>query len=188
MSFSYLLLTICGIWVASEVLLVIFRRAEPGSEKRDAGSVVWLNVIVYSSVVLGIGAALSGTGIIHGVTQVVPWVGICLIMLGLAIRWVSIWRLWRYFTVDVAIRSDHRLVQTGIYRLIRHPSYLGSIVSFVGLGIAFCNWLTFALVLVPVTVSFMRRIQIEERALRERFGDEYVAYCERTKRLIPWVY
>jgi protein-S-isoprenylcysteine O-methyltransferase Ste14 len=65
---------------------------------------------------------------------------------------------------------------------------LGSIVSFLGLGIALHNWIALFVVVVPVTGSFLRRIEIEEKALLVAFDGEYAAYCRRTKRLIPFLY
>jgi protein-S-isoprenylcysteine O-methyltransferase Ste14 len=188
MNYRVLFFAICMVWGLSELLLVVFRRSTATSQKRDSGSVVWLNLIIYGSIALGVGAALTGVGRIAMLGNLLPWVGLCLIVAGLVVRWLSIARLWRYFTVDVAISPDHRLLTSGIYGIIRHPSYLGSIVSFLGLGVALSSWIALLLIAVPVTGSFLGRIVIEEKALREAFGEEYLEYCERTKRLVPFLY
>jgi protein-S-isoprenylcysteine O-methyltransferase len=188
MSFNSLFIVVCAIWGLSEALLVVFKRSAASSQKRDAGSVVWLNFIIYASIGLGVFAAVNGIGRLGAAHPALPWVGLSLIVLGLAIRWVSIGTLKRFFTVDVAISADHRLLDSGIYGVIRHPSYLGSIMSFVGLGIALCNWVALLAIVIPVTGSFLRRISIEESALREAFGSQYQKYCDRTKRLVPFVY
>jgi protein-S-isoprenylcysteine O-methyltransferase Ste14 len=99
-----------------------------------------------------------------------------------------LWFVIAIFTVDVATHRDQTLVQTGLYRRIRHPSYAGLLIAFLGLGIFFCNWLSIVVLLVPVVLAVVNRIAIEERALLGAIGPPYEAYCLRTKRLIPGVY
>ena len=114
--------------------------------------------------------------------------GIALIVAGVIIRAIAIATLWRYFSVDVTIRKDQALIQHGPYALVRHPAYTGSLLSFIGLGVAFGSWLSLAIVTVAAFAGFAYRIAIEERALVEHFGDAYRSYSARTKRLIPGVF
>jgi protein-S-isoprenylcysteine O-methyltransferase Ste14 len=109
-------------------------------------------------------------------------------LLGLIIRWTAILTLRKYFTVDVSILEDHKIVKKGIYKYIRHPSYAGSLVSFLGLGLAFSNWLSSVVIIVPILTAFIYRIQVEEKALIQAFGEEYLDYSNTTKRLIPKIY
>jgi len=91
------------------------------------------------------------------------------------------------FSGLVAIQPGHTLVTGGIYRVIRHPSYLGLLVSAFGWALAFRSGvgvLLAALSIVPV----IARIHAEERLLSSEFGDEYTAYRARTSRLIPGIY
>ena len=110
-----------------------------------------------------------------------------LILSGMAIRWASILTLGRLFTVNVAIHAEHRLVESGPYRFVRHPSYTGLILAFLGVGVSFGDGLSIAAILVPTTLAVWNRILKEEGALRKAFGDSYDAYAARTKRLIPGV-
>ena len=91
------------------------------------------------------------------------------------------------FSGLVAIQPGHRLVTSGVYGVIRHPSYLGLLISSLGWGLAFRSgigvWL--AALLVP---PLLARIKAEERLLRSQFGSEYDAYRARTSRLVPGVY
>ncbi|MFO1394504.1 MAG: isoprenylcysteine carboxylmethyltransferase family protein [Steroidobacteraceae bacterium] len=73
-------------------------------------------------------------------------------------------------------------------RGVRHPSYTGALLAFVGYGICLGNWISLAVVTVPIAWAFMRRIEVEELALNGALGERYVAYARRTKRLVPWVY
>jgi protein-S-isoprenylcysteine O-methyltransferase Ste14 len=84
----------------------------------------------------------------------------------------------------VAIQPGHTLLTTGVYGVIRHPSYLGLLISSLGWGLAFRSGIGVLLagLLIP---PLLARIRAGERRLRTQFGAEYEAYCARTSRLIP---
>jgi protein-S-isoprenylcysteine O-methyltransferase Ste14 len=119
---------------------------------------------------------------------IVPYIGLFLILIGMALRFISIWSLGRLFTVDVTIRDDHTVKKDGVYRLIRHPSYLGSLISFIGFGISLNNWISLLIIGILITIAMLYRIKIEERLLIQQFGSDYSDYMKRTWRLIPWIY
>ncbi len=113
--------------------------------------------------------------------------GFALYAAGAVLRVAAIVALGRRFSGLVAIQRDHRLETTGLYRFIRHPSYLGAIVAMVGWMLAFRSLLV--VVLVPVLVWIViARIEAEERLLASQFGDPYAAYRRRTWRPVPFVY
>ena len=117
----------------------------------------------------------------------VRWPGVVLFTAGGAVRLWPVFVLGRRFSGLVAIQPGHTLVTTGIYSIIRHPSYLGLLVSSLGWGLAFRSGvgvLLAVLTLVPV----VGRIRAEEVLLRSQFGAEYDAYRNRTSRLIPGFY
>jgi protein-S-isoprenylcysteine O-methyltransferase Ste14 len=87
----------------------------------------------------------------------------------------------------VAIQPGHTLVTSGVYGVIRHPSYLGLLVNSLGWVLAFrsgVGLLLTALLIPPL----LARIRAGERLLRAQFGAEYEAYRARTSRLIPGLY
>jgi protein-S-isoprenylcysteine O-methyltransferase len=90
--------------------------------------------------------------------------------------------------VNVAIAADHKVVDTGPYRLVRHPSYTGALLALLGLGVCERNWLALALMVIPALSVLLWRIHIEEKALTAALGDAYASYSVRTRRLIPFVY
>jgi protein-S-isoprenylcysteine O-methyltransferase Ste14 len=117
----------------------------------------------------------------------VRWPGVVLFTAGGAVRLWPVFVLGRRFSGLVAIQPGHTLVTTGIYSIVRHPSYLGLLVSSLGWGLAFRSGvgvLLAVLTLVPV----VGRIRAEEVLLRSQFGAEYDAYRGRTSRLIPGLY
>ena len=110
-----------------------------------------------------------------------------LFAVGGALRLWPVFVLGRRFSGLVAIQPGHTLVTSGVYGVIRHPSYLGLLVNALGWALAFRSGvgvLLTALLVPPLLV----RIHAEERLLRDQFGSEYEAYCRRTWRLIPGLY
>lgn len=118
----------------------------------------------------------------------IPVLAVALFAAGLVIRWWAIVTLGRFFTVDVVIEKDHELVERGPFRFVRHPSYTGVLLAFLGWAITLWNWVAMGIVLVPIFVAFVRRMKVEESALTEALGDQYREYMRRTKRLVPGVY
>jgi protein-S-isoprenylcysteine O-methyltransferase Ste14 len=117
----------------------------------------------------------------------VRWLGVAHFAAGGALRIWPVFVLGRRFSGLVAIQPGHTLVTSGVYGVIRHPSYLGLLVNSLGWALAFRSGVGVLLtaLLVP---TLLARIRAEERLLRTQFGSEYDAYCRRTWRLIPGLY
>lgn len=109
-------------------------------------------------------------------------------MLSVVLRLMVVDNLGKYFTVDVTIRKDHQLKTNGFYKLVRHPSYAFSLLTFAGLTVVLNNYIAAGFLLVPVFSMFIYRINIEEKALKDQFGKAYSDYMKKTKRLIPFIY
>jgi protein-S-isoprenylcysteine O-methyltransferase Ste14 len=114
----------------------------------------------------------------------VRWIGVVLFAAGGALRLWPVFVLGHRFSGLVAIQPGHRLVTTGIYRIVRHPSYLGLLVGTLGWGLAFRSGVGVLLAALLIPPLFAR-IRAEERLLRSEFGADYDAYCRRTPRLVP---
>lgn len=176
-------------WFISELLLGIFKRSEDDyAQKVDRYSFRLLWVTIMIAVISGVSVGLSGVGLIGHVGYRLSILGMSLMVIGLVIRWTAVLTLRRYFTVDVAIVEGHKIVQSGLYKYIRHPAYTGSLLTFLGLGLSFSNWLAPIIIVVPVLLAFLYRIRVEEAVLIRAFGDDYKAYMRRTWRLIPFLY
>jgi protein-S-isoprenylcysteine O-methyltransferase Ste14 len=117
----------------------------------------------------------------------VRWLGVLLYTTGGVLRLAPVFVLGRRFSGLVAIQPEHRLVSSGLYGIIRHPSYIGLFVLLLGWGLAFRSGVGVVIALLSLAV-LLGRIQAEERLLRETFGAEYDAYRARTSRLIPYIY
>lgn len=174
----------------SEMALARWRQSSQAeaSRKLDAGSIRILWIVTMTAISLGIWLALAGIGPRLSPRGPWGWIGLGIFAVGTALRWWSIFHLGRFFTVDVAIAADHRVVDNGPYRLVRHPSYSGLLMQFAGVALALGNDLSVAVILLPITFALLHRIRVEETALRSGLGEEYASYMRRTKRLVPWVF
>jgi protein-S-isoprenylcysteine O-methyltransferase len=188
-----LLLTVV---LVGEVGLMRNRLSTDASRQADRGSLRMLFVIIFGSVGL---AWLAGRSVpqarFESLFELGPttlWglyaAGLSLFATGVALRWYSVAYLGRLFTYDVAIAADHRVVDTGPYRHIRHPAYTGSLMTFLGLGLCGGNALSLPVLVLPIGLAFLHRIAIEEAALTAALGSRYADYASRTRRLVPFVY
>jgi protein-S-isoprenylcysteine O-methyltransferase len=176
------------IYVLSEAALAFKRRAKAGESRgADRGSLRLLWLVIGVSVWLGFNLAYLLPSADMDAAPAIRRLGVALFAAGLAIRWYAIVHLGRFFTVNVAIAANHRLVDTGPYRIVRHPSYTGALMAFLGLALCLANWASLA-ALVPIFLVFRWRVHVEETALIDALGEPYRNYMKRTKRLIPGVY
>lgn len=176
------------VYVASELLLTVTKRARTGGPSRDAQSWRLMWIVITLSMYFGMLVAQKYRVAGLPGRQLLNAAGIIIFILGLAFRMYAIWRLGRFFTVNVAIAADHQLVDSGPYRLIRHPSYTGALLAFFGITLTMGNWLSLPVVMLPIFAVFIYRMTVEERALTAGLGDSYRAYIARTKRLVPFIY
>ena len=114
--------------------------------------------------------------------------GLVLWLLGLAYTGWAYRTLGHFFSLDVQIQNDHRVVDTGPYRLLRHPGYAGFSLGLLGLGVALQSWVSVLVLLFATIAALAYRIPIEEKFLVAELGDDYVQYMTSTKRLVPFVW
>jgi protein-S-isoprenylcysteine O-methyltransferase Ste14 len=115
-------------------------------------------------------------------------IGSILEIIGLIIRINAIITLKQQFTYTVSIIEDHKLIEKGLYKFIRHPGYLGQLIVFLGISVTLSNWLSVVFMIVPVLAGYIYRIIVEEKFMIEQLGQSYIDYQKRTKRLIPAFY
>jgi len=115
-------------------------------------------------------------------------IGSFIVFIGLIIRVTSILTLNKQFTYTVTIIDNHELIERGIYKKIRHPGYLGQLIIFFGISACLSNWLSILLMIIPVLLGYLNRINVEEKFMVRHMGQKYLDYQSRTRRLIPAVY
>jgi protein-S-isoprenylcysteine O-methyltransferase Ste14 len=104
---------------------------------------------------------------------------------GLGLRYYAVNTLGRFFTTQVSIQSQHRLITDGPYRCIRHPAYTGLLITFAGAGVAMGDFLALLIVTGPVFLALNARVTIEEKVMQKKFGENYKIYQEKTKKFLP---
>jgi protein-S-isoprenylcysteine O-methyltransferase Ste14 len=116
------------------------------------------------------------------------YLGVPFLLVGAAARVLARWTLGKSFSHVVQTSGSHQLVTTGIYGLVRHPAYLGTLCLLIGFPLCFGSWLGLGIALLLGFPAQVYRIRVEEQALRDWFGEAYEEYCRRTKRLVPYVW
>ena len=173
------------VWLTIDAI-VVFRLKTGRAENRDQSSLKLLMIggpVVYA---ISIGLSYGRLGALRSVALQVA--GLAILGSGIAVRSLAIAQLGRFHTPNVAIRSDHQLKQEGLYAHVRHPSYLGAMIAFLGFTLALGNWLSMIVMMSLTTCLYLYRIKEEDAALEAAFGDTFHRYAARTKRLIPWIY
>jgi protein-S-isoprenylcysteine O-methyltransferase Ste14 len=188
MNLGIIMITVSILWIGSEIILARTKHSRPTDARFDKSSLRILWVTISIAVNVGILLSFQHIGYFGNGSRIFPIAGLILIVCGLLVRWLAIFSLKHQFTVDVSITKDHRILRKGVYRFVRHPAYAGSLLSFLGLGLFFGNYLSILMIFVPICSAFLYRIHIEEKALIRAFGDEYLNYRRSTKRLIPGIF
>jgi len=189
---AVLFLIACLIWIVPEMIGTIRQTARVARKEasvQDRGSMGILIGLQWSGIALNFAlSALFPAAAIRQQRITLFLLGVFLILLGVALRWYAIWTLGRYFTRDVAVSTDQKIVQTGPYRSIRHPAYSGTFLTMLGVGLAMTNWASLIVLLMLVLAGHMYRVHIEEKALIETIGQPYIEYMHHTKRFIPMIF
>jgi protein-S-isoprenylcysteine O-methyltransferase len=178
-------IALCVLASLTQPAYSLLDRRAPAEDRGTAAQLVWT---VYLCLIFGVLESL-----ILRAPEASDWTPASSIALGLALagtllRAWSVAQLGRFFTWHVRVQSDQTVVSTGPYRLIRHPSYTGAWLLYVGVLLAISASIGATLMGVLLLFGFARRIRYEESLMRKTFGGEYDAYCLRVKRLVPFIW
>ena len=176
------------LWIISEIIggsiIPKSRRGNAKIERKDKSSAY----IIFASVTISIIVAIYFN--ISNIAMLPNWVfyiGIIFILLGILLRQWSIYILGSFFSQVVATQKNQKLIESGPYRLVRHPSYTGALLILIGIGLSVKSWAAILTILLIFTIAYGYRIYIEEKAMISQFGEEYVQYKKKTKRIIPYI-
>lgn len=114
--------------------------------------------------------------------------GLVMILGGTALRVWSIRTLGKFFTATVQTQTNQRIVKTGAYSVVRHPSYLGFYLAILGNAIFLHAYVGVMITAVVMFAAYYYRIKVEEETLVKEFGEEYRTYQQQTKKLFPFLY
>jgi protein-S-isoprenylcysteine O-methyltransferase len=193
---EYIAVALFVIWCGSEIVISLIsfnNKSAASSTKTDKFSflIVWLSTfppILFAYLIHRHTIFSNGLGNFSTQFWFMGYLGCLFITVGVIIRLIAVVTLKKQFTVRVSIIEGHNLVETGIYKEIRHPAYLGYLAIMFGIGLALGNWIGFTSLAVLPFLGIMYRIQIEESVLLAYFGPTYQEYAKRTKRLLPGIW
>jgi protein-S-isoprenylcysteine O-methyltransferase Ste14 len=178
------------VWAGSEiigsVILPRLRHRRDGIklERKDRNSALAVNIGLIAAIYLAFGFSLVRVAVLP------DWVfypGIVLMFGGIVLRQWSIAILGGFFSVMVSVQEGQTVIRRGPYRFIRHPSYTGTLLTLTGIGLAVQSWGALLVLLAVFGIVYRYRIGVEEKTLITQFGNEYGAYMNETKMLIPFV-
>ena len=177
-------------WVACEIvgsmLIPYLRRKRDGvtMEKVDRGAGWPITTALIASIFVAFWFSVNHIAPLPGWTF---FPGLAFMIGGIALRQWSIAILGRFFSTAVCLQQGQCIVREGPYRFIRHPSYTGSFLILIGIGLCIRSWGALLVLVLIFGIVIGYRIRIEERALLANFGEAYAGYRKTTKRLIPFL-
>jgi protein-S-isoprenylcysteine O-methyltransferase Ste14 len=170
-----------------EMLLLARARATPGMGA-DRGSMAFIILASWFAIPAAfIVSPWSRFALLHH-RSIWFAVGLVLLLAGSALRRYCFRTLGRYFTGNVRVQPDQPVIEKGLYRVVRHPSYTGGLVMYLGTGLALTNWLSVSIIVGVGVVTYAYRVYVEEQALATAMGQPYLDYMIRTKRFIPFIF
>ncbi len=188
-SVRILWLLLCLLWVGAEVLLARKNQLKNNGmiidKEHRSQWILWITLIC--SLVAALFFKTQGLAPIGIAYLPRQFMALLLFAAGLYLRFIAIRKLGHFFTTNVSIQSEHRLIIDGPYSWVRHPAYTGLIIAFAGAGFAMGDLIAIVSLTVPAFFAFNYRIDIEEKMLSKRFGMQYSNYCKKTKKLLPWL-
>jgi protein-S-isoprenylcysteine O-methyltransferase Ste14 len=177
-----------GLFVLGEYAMRLRTHLNRSGTRAEGWSLLVVVLGVVAGIFGGLGLANWSSAMMRTGRWAVFTAGLVLMASGLTVRHWSIITLGRFFTADVRVHPDQPVVDRGPYRWVRHPSYSGMIMFFVGLGLALTNWMSLLILALLPTTGLVVRIRSEERALTNALGDPYRRYAAGHKRLLPGVW
>lgn len=177
------------LWAVFERGFSLFHQQQDKGQKQAQGSywlisACWYGVILFSVLdVWNLKWTIFGTPL-----WILRGLGTFLITSGLVIRFLARLALGKQYSVHVETSDSHQLIRMGIYKVIRHPAYLGLLCLLLGIPLSMGSWGAIFLAVAGGIPAIVYRISAEEKLLIERFGNQYKQYKENTRRLLPYLW
>jgi protein-S-isoprenylcysteine O-methyltransferase Ste14 len=180
--------TLFGLFALGEYAMRFRSRSNRSGTRAERWSLLVVVAAVIGGMLGGIELANRDVGSIAYARWPLFVVGLVLMVVGIFVRQWAIFTLGRFFTADVRVHPGQTVVERGPYRWVRHPSYSGLLIFFVGLGLALSDWLSVIVLAVLPAAGLLVRIYSEERALHAALGDDYRRYAATHRRLFPGIW
>lgn len=186
---TLLALALFAAWAVSEGAIHVRGLFQPEDVPRRRAGLTWLQGAYAGSLIYGLAdSAWLQWSTFEEAARPLCWVGAVVVVAGLALRLLARLTLSRNFSAFVQTYQGHQLVTRGVYTRLRHPAYTGFVGLLIGFPLAFGSLGALVIALGIGVPALVYRIRLEEAALVEWFGEDYLAYQRRTDRLIPYVW
>jgi protein-S-isoprenylcysteine O-methyltransferase len=179
------------IWVLSEARIRASRPPIAGDGQNPANVRNRMVIIlgVGGGMFLGFNTEIARVGpLVDDHSRILFFIGVGVAALGIILRAWAVQALGRFFQLVLVVQREHKVVNSGPYRILRHPSYSGALLTCIGIGLTVGRWVSLGFMVVLPLAAFVHRIVFEERMLVDGLGDDYVAYRKGTWRLVPLVW
>ena len=172
----------------SQEFIVVARSKPAAGVKTDRGSTTF--IILASWIAFPAAFIVASWSRFALLSHRVMWfaLGILILLAGSMLRRYCFRTLGRYFTGNVRVHADHSVIEVGPYRYVRHPSYTGGMLMYLGTGLALTNWMSTLILAAMGALTYAYRVRVEEQALGSSLGQPYLGYMRRTKRFIPFLF
>jgi protein-S-isoprenylcysteine O-methyltransferase Ste14 len=184
----YLFWTFSGIWLLIDFYILVFYTRFSNKENKERKSKYIMIILICLGVLLPTIIFKDFGDNFLKPFNIFRYFSILFLFFGFSIRIYAVVLLGKFFSANVGVRKNQKLVKEGIYKYIRHPSYLGEIMCFTGVAIAFFHPIASFTAFVFPVIAFLIRIKIEEKILEKSFCNEYHKYRLKTKKLIPFIF
>jgi protein-S-isoprenylcysteine O-methyltransferase Ste14 len=160
---------------------------KPGAADAGSSQVLWVSGMI--SILLVIATpVLNACQIGNWSYTTVGWLGLIVMLSGLAMRYWAAKTLGEFYTRTLQVTEGQKIINQAPYNVIRHPGYLGTLLMEIGAGLAVMNWVVLLAAVVIGITSRAYRIGVEEKMLEASFGGEYKMYSDKTWKLVPLLY
>jgi protein-S-isoprenylcysteine O-methyltransferase Ste14 len=172
-------------WIMMEIVVNLRARRLRQKEavrsvKVDRGSVWFIYIGMYVLIATTFLLSMYRLGIMP---KWVPYIGNCVMVFGLFMRYSAITQLGRFFSTTIQVTDNQTVVSSGWYRYIRHPAYTGGWIIAVGVGLELNTWIGTLIIAVGLWAIYYHRIRVEEEELVARLGSPYEEYCRKSWRM-----
>lgn len=186
---EYIGFIIIIIWIIFETFITIFRKGSLHYGNCFCNLLIGLSFLLFLFLAFLLNYLNFGSITTHPMLAAIfAILGFLLSLSGFGLRILSLKTLGHWFTPNITLQNNQVLIQKGIYKLIRHPSYTGVLSLYFGISFLLSNWVLFIFALTCFPFIYILRIRIEEKNLIERFSKDYIYYQKRTKKIIPFIY
>ena len=167
----------------------LIARAKPApGQSHDRGSTTLIVIAGWIAFPVAFGVSNWSRFVLARGQKIWFALGVAVLLLGVWLRRHCFRMLGQFFTANVKVAAGQTVIQEGAYRWVRHPSYTGGMLMYLGTGLALTNWLSALVLTVVGAAGYAYRVRVEEQALIAALGEPYRDYMRRTKRFVPLLF